>query len=281
MDVPETRDWLIQHSGLDGIAQEALLAPETRPRCTEHGDGVILNLRGVNLNPGADPEDMVSIRIWIDAHRLISVRLRRLMAVEDLRQSIDAGRVPKTTAGLVSALAKRLTQRMTPVVSDIDEAVDTLDEELVEGGEDLSEQLGVLRRQIVMLRRYVAPQRDALRTLASIDAGWIGQRHRQQLREVGEQVTRLVEELDQARERAGLVSDELTVRLSAQMSRTTYLLSVVAGIFLPLGFVTGLLGINVGGIPGAATPWAFSAVAVGLVAVGVVGAWVFRRLKWI
>lgn len=46
----------------------------TRPRVLPLAGGLLVNLRGVNLNPGADPEDMVSVRMWIDAERLISMR---------------------------------------------------------------------------------------------------------------------------------------------------------------------------------------------------------------
>jgi zinc transporter len=65
------------------------------------------------------------------------------------------------------------------------------------------------------------------------------------------------------------------------MNRTMYHLTVVASIMLPLGFLTGLLGINVGGIPGAESPWGFAAVC-GILA-GIVGAQVilFRRLRWL
>lgn len=55
--------WLAEKSGLDPVVQEALLAEETRPHCDLIGDGVLLILRGVNTNPGADPSDMVSIRL--------------------------------------------------------------------------------------------------------------------------------------------------------------------------------------------------------------------------
>jgi len=59
----DAQRWLRERSGLDEVVVEALLAEETRPRCVPMGNGVMLFLRGVNLNPGADPEDMVSIRL--------------------------------------------------------------------------------------------------------------------------------------------------------------------------------------------------------------------------
>ena len=57
------------------------------------------------------------------------------------------------------------------------------------------------------------------------------------------------------------------------MNKNLYLISIIAAIFLPLGFLTGLLGINVGGIPGTDVTWAFWAVCALLAALGALGWW--------
>ena len=86
-----TDAWLREDSGLDSFVVDGLLVSETRPRCDWYSDGVLLILRGVNLHPGADPEDMISIRIWIGEQRIISVQLLDLMAVQDIRDQFSAG----------------------------------------------------------------------------------------------------------------------------------------------------------------------------------------------
>jgi len=144
---------------------------------------------------------------------------------------------------------------------------------------NLREALGGLRRQAIMLRRYLAPQRDVLSRLQVEQAGWLGQGHRLHLREIADRITRYVEDLDAARERAAVIQEQLTGRLSEQMNRTMYVLSLVAAIFLPLGLLTGLLGINVGGIPGAENHWAFALVTFMLVVIAAGQIWLFRRTK--
>ena len=105
--------------------------------------------------------------------------------------------------------------------------------------------------------------------------------HRALLREIGDRTTRLVEDLDAARERAGVVQDELNSLISEEMNRTMYLLTVVAAVLLPPSLITGLLGINVGGIPGTDHPLAFVMVIAVIVVLALVEVLILRRLRWI
>ncbi len=129
---PGTRDWL-ESAGLDGLVLRALLAPETRPRCTLNGDGVLMNLRGVNLNPGDEVEDMVSLRMWITEKLVISVQLRQLMAVGDVMAAFERGQGAEHPSELVARLALRLADRAEPVVADLNEKVDALEDQMIDG----------------------------------------------------------------------------------------------------------------------------------------------------
>lgn len=70
----EAIDWITNKSGIDPIAIEALLTQETRPRTTILDDTILLALRGVNLNANSDPEDMISIRLFISQDIIISTK---------------------------------------------------------------------------------------------------------------------------------------------------------------------------------------------------------------
>ena len=105
--------------------------------------------------------------------------------------------------------------------------------------------------------------------LHHVQLSWLTSTQRTSIREVADHLVRYVEDLDAARDRMGVMQEELTNKLSEQMNKTMYILTVLAGIFLPITFVTGLLGINVGGIPGAEDPWAFTEVSLTLTFVAV------------
>jgi len=277
----ETKRWLGNESGVDPIVCEALLAEETRPRSLIMRDGLLVILRGVNLNAGADPEDMVSLRFWIDPHRIITLRSRHLMAIEDLRVEIESGRSPRSPGDFLTTISRFLIERMSPIMDALDDEIDALEEKLLDRHtEEARGRLAALRRRVITLRRYISPQRDVMARLSNERLEWLSDLDRARLREVGDRITRYVEDLDAARERAAVTQEELTSRLSAQMNRTMYLLSLVAAIFLPLGLITGLLGINVGGIPGSENKQAFLIVCGVLIVIVAIQAWIFRKKDW-
>jgi zinc transporter len=274
--------WLSESSGIDLLIREALTAEDPRPRSLVHGEGLLVILRGVNLNPGADPEDMVSIRMWIEPTRVVTLRRRRLMAVDDIRAAIARGSGPRTVGELLVQLADSLIERMAGVVSGLDETIDSIEEAmLVAQARELRPRLSAVRRQAIALRRYLAPQRDVLGRLQSERIDLLEDVDRSRLREIGDRTIRYVEDLDADRERAAVTHEELDNRLAEQLNRRMYALSVIAGIFLPLSFLTGLLGINVAGIPGSENPQAFALVCALLVAFAGFQAWLFRRLRWL
>ena len=106
MNNDATREWIGAQAGIPFAAQSALLAGETRPRVSGFDNGLVVNLRGVNLNEGAEPEDMVSMRIWLDSRRLITTRRRRLKAAQDIRDEIIAGLTIASPGELLARLAE-------------------------------------------------------------------------------------------------------------------------------------------------------------------------------
>ena len=278
----ESVNWIRDESGINPIIAEALIAAETRPRAVARGDGALIILRGVNLNPGAEPEDMVGLRIWIERNRIVSVRYRRLQAVQDIRDELARGQGPETPGMFLANIAERLADRMEPVISGLAEDLDALDLAVDSSTDEAPRhRLRTLRHRAIALRRYLSPQRDALIRLFMDDTPMLSGADKMMLHEVGDRMIRYVEELEEAREHALVLQDELMTRLSERMNKTMYLLTIVAAIMLPLSFVTGLLGINVGGIPLAESENGFLVVCIVMAVIGVVEVWLFKKLRWI
>ena len=277
-----SRRWLTDASELEPSIVDALLAEETRPRSHATEDGLLIVLRGVNTNPGDDPEDMVSIRLWIEQDRIISTRRRHLLSVVDIRDSLNNGNGPKSAGGFLATLTGKLADRIGDFVDSIEDRVsDAEDKVATQDQTEFRQTIASLRRQIASVRRFLAPQRDALDRLYRQPGKLLTDSEVQELREEADRITRYLEDLDLARERTMVLREEFLGQLAQEQNSRMYVLSVVAAIFLPLTFITGLLGMNVGGLPGLDNPKGFIGSLVAMLVAAVALLALFRSKKWL
>lgn len=277
-DVP---GFLARAVGMDTSTIQTLTSNETRPRTYMEGDGLVTILRGVNLNPGADPRDMIAMQVWSDESRVISLRRRRLQSPRDVLAALDAGVGPRTAGDLLSELIAQMVLKLGPTIADIDERIDALEgRQETRNSQSELDAVTKIRRYCLALKRFMTPQHEALMELLAEPPSWLSEDNRRKVRETVERLRRYLDDLDVSKESALVLQDDLNNRAANQTNRTMYMLSLVAAVFLPLGFLTGLLGINVGGMPGVNSTDAFWVTVAILLAVFVAQIFIFRKLKW-
>lgn len=270
---PGLEDWLMDNAIVRPELIKPLLMEDTRPRCDQFKEGVLLNLRGVNLNPGAAPEDMLSLRMWITDRVIVSLHRQPIMAINDVIDALNNGEGPEGIGHFLTTVAENITERLDPVVQDLEDQLEQL-EVLLDAADArtnhraLLDQLADIRPTVTTLRRFIAPQQIALLKLSTLQVTWLDELDRISLHHTVDQVTRIVEDLDALRERATITKDTIQQSMSNAMTQSMSRLAAMTVVFLPLGFFTGLFGINVGGMPGVHSPWAFTIVFVCLTALG-------------
>ena len=225
------------------VAANALVATETRPRCDRIDDGAIVNLRGPAAVETEDSDRLVSIRMWARAGKVDSVTRRPLAATGKVMARMEAGKI-LDPGDLVAGFAREITARLDPLVADLGDRLDDCESELVDGNKfRLRSAITGIRSEAIAYRRFVAPNRDALLTLAALDFDWLGDDDRLHIREAADRFARMAEELEAVRERSALLHEQLTDLRAEEIDQRSLLISMVAFIFLPLTFITGLLGI--------------------------------------
>lgn len=278
----DVQKWLARQVLIDTEVVKLLQADDPRPRSLQVQQGLVSFLRGINYNPDQDIEDMVSVRIFLNDNMIITSARRNMLSIQDVIYSLEINKGPNSPADLYCMLSQRLVDRVVDVVNDLEENVDDLENDLQTRDTDLSRsRIADLMRMIISIRRYLSPQREALHRLQMDDNKLFSQRNIFSLRENSDRLIRSIEDLDSARERTIVVQEELRSQVTEQMNERMYRLSIVAMIFLPLTFLTGLLGINVTGIPYATSPWAFTIVCAVMLFIILLTLAIFRKIKWL
>jgi len=263
------------------VAASALAASETRPRCDRIDEGAIINLRGPGNVDRHDSDRLVSIRFWVTQNRVTSLSRRTLSATAEVCRKMEAGKI-LDSGDLIAAFAWAISTRLDPEVSGLGDTLDEVESDLESAHLfSLRRTITQVRSQAIGYRRFVAPDRDALRTLAGLDFDWLAEDDRLHIVEAADRFARMAEELESVRERAALLHEQITDLRAEQLDHRALYISIVAFIFLPLTFITGLFGMNVEGIPYAHHPGSFWAIAIFCTVTGlIVWAWFYWR-HWI
>ncbi len=288
-DHPNTARWVNEASGLDPLVCEALLAEESRPRVEAIGDGLLIVLRGIGGTASGEDSvmgvdaDLVPVHLWIDGQRVISLRDRdhALGALRDIRNANALGKGPVRPGDLLVQIADKVVKDLEPILDAMDDEVDRLEDVVLASADrTIRHALSDLRRRAIHLRRYLAPQRDALYRLQREECSWLVERDKVRLREVIDKVLRYIEYLDSIRDRAIILHEDLTSVLSERISQTTNRMTAMAALLLPPSLIAGIMGMNVGGLPGVQDPDGFYIVIGVMVALPAGIALVLRRIGW-
>ena len=276
-------DWMRMMLPASEATIDVLISNETRPRVFREGDGLVGVLRGINFNPGDEPEDMIAMQVWAEKTRVVTLRRRRLQTPRDVLARLqETGTGPKTSGDLVIALTRELVGKINSAIADMNDRIDELEADAADARpEDLLGEIGGIRRTCLAFKRYLSPQYEALAQLQRDPPDWMSASNRNTIRETLDRLSRYLEDLDVSKESALVLQDDLNNRAATEMNRTMFVFSIIAAIFLPLGFVTGLLGINVGGMPGVNSGGAFWITVVILAVIVGIEFMLFKLMKWL
>lgn len=279
----ENQEWL-NDMGLDERVIENLVDEDTSPRYFPRKKGLLVVMRGVNMQKSADIDDMIALHMWIEEKRILTLSHRSIPAVRKVSSLLKKGKGPINAPDVFIDLAKLLTEHIETAIAKIGDEMDELEERVIEPesfrNKELRGSLSELRHKIVGLRRYLVPQRDVAKVLRSVSHPVLNEECINQLREIYLDLSKAVEDLNSARDHSNVTQEELDSKTNISLQQTMYLMSIVIVIFTPLTFVTGLLGANIGGIPFGEDKHGFIAISLFLFFVAVLQLSFLKKMRW-
>ncbi|RUO74380.1 zinc transporter ZntB [Pseudidiomarina sediminum] len=279
-DLPGIERWLASN-GIPAPLIDAVLEEDTRPRFERNNDGFLLILRGVNLTEGERPEDMLSLRILYYKGAIYSFRKRPVKSVGVIRERLQQQQGPESLHDLLITLIEEMNNRLEELLDVIEVEMEQLEDDETAGTTaERQRKLTLLHRRMLRLVRFVRPQLTAIERLATDGAKWLEQENVQWLVNERDAVQRELESLEMLLEQVWMLREHLQQEVAEKMNRNTYWLSVIAGVFLPISFLTGVFGINIGGMPGVESEGAFWTFCIALGAIAVVEFLLLRRLRF-
>ncbi|WP_162505416.1 zinc transporter ZntB [Candidatus Arsenophonus triatominarum] len=212
---------------------------------------------------------------------IISSRHRKVKSLEPVIDDLNHHVGGKTSGEWLVEVADSINDEVsdfTDILHDrlIKMEKKILTEEIPERGK-----LALLRKQIIIVRRYMPTQRDVFARLATEKFLWMSDDDRHRMQENAERLGRCIDELDGFVARIAVITDEINALISEATNKRIYTMSMLAIVFVPLTFLTGLFGVNLNGIPGSEFKFAFSIFCLLLSCLISFVIWWLKRGKWL
>lgn len=277
----KSAEWLQSTPQIPDTVRDALAGDSMRPRVSRLGDGFMIVLRSVNHNSDARRDQLVVMRVFINDKLIVSTRRRKVSAVDEVLTDLQNGNGPIDCGSWLVDVCDALTDHTSEFIEELHDKIIELEDALLDQRMPARGELGLLRKQLIVMRRYMAPQRDVYARLASEKLAWMDDSERRRMQEIADRLGRGLDDLDAGVARTAILADEVASAMAESMNRRTYTMSLMAMIFLPATFLTGLFGVNLGGIPGGEWKYGFLIFCLLLVALASGVAGYLRKRRWL
>jgi len=278
---PASEQWINSTPVLPDTVREALSGESVRPKVLRMGEGTLITLRSINLNADSRPDQLVTIRVYLTGKMIVSTRHRKVFSMDEIIAEMQHGTGPTDTGSWLVEICDALTDHTSDFIEDMHDKIIDIEDDLMDQQVPERGQMALLRKQLIVLRRYMSPQRDVFSRLSSERLPWMNDDDRRRMQEIADRLGRGLDDLDANIARTAVLADEIGSLMADALNRRTYTMSMLAMLFLPTTFLTGLFGVNLGGIPGNTSPYGFTIFCLSLlILVGGV-AWWLKKSKWL
>lgn len=277
----ESAAWLATTPLLPNNVRDALAGDSLRPRVSRLGEGTLITLRCINGSTDERPDQLVAMRLYMDERLIVSTRQRKVLALDDIVYDLQEGTGPTDVGGWLVDVCDALTDHASEFIEVLHDKIIDLEDNLLDQQIPPRGFLALLRKQLIVMRRYMAPQRDVYARLASERFPWMNDDQRRRMQDISDRLGRGLDEIDACIARTGVMTDEITQVMQESLSRRSYTMSLMAMVFLPSTFLTGLFGVNLGGIPGGGWHLGFAIFCLMLVVLIGGVTWWLHRSKWL
>lgn len=278
---PDSAQWLATTPLLPNVVRDALAGESLRPRVSRLGEGTLITLRCINGSTDERPDQLVAMRLYIDERMIVSTRQRKVLALDDVVSDLQEGSGPTDCGSWLVDICDALTDHASEFIEQLHDKIIDLEDNLLEQQVPPRGFLALLRKQLIVMRRYTAPQRDVYARLASERLSWMTDDQRRRMQDIADRLGRGLDEIDGCIARTAVMTDEIAQMMQESLSRRTYTMSLMAMVFLPSTFLTGLFGVNLGGIPGGGSHLGFSLFCIMLVLLIGGVTWWLHRSNWL
>ncbi len=275
-----TLRWLRHNANLSHEFFEELDGGSPSARIERESNGLFAVINDVTYDFSFDAQDVGTLWMSVREDLVISVRKKPLKSVDRLRRAVNQGARMATPVQLLDHLLEDQADELQKILRRASDRLDEIEDALLNGqAYRFASDLNGLRRLMVRLQRLLTPEPSALSRILGRAPSWMTSEDLQHLTRAHEEFNLVLRDVAALQDRIKLIQDETAARVAEDNNRSLFTLTMVTVMVLPINLISGLMGMNVGGIPFSDHPGGFW-LMLSLIALltGCI-AWMLRR-RW-
>jgi Mg2+ and Co2+ transporter CorA len=271
-----TQRWIASLADLPPAAKDLLLNLDQRAHALTEGEVVGFVMPDVERDFDEGEPRIAALRFVILPGLMLSARLHPTRSADVIKERILGGAAPADGPQALDLMLACLAETVRRIVADADATVQRIEDQLLDTGRTPDARTFVtLRGLMVRMHRLLQGGRAVLRDLDDefeVEEPWSGLIGR-----AGKRLLTLDGDLLQVQSQLRLLREEIDLQATQRTNQNLYLLSILTATMMPATLVTGLFGMNTGGLPWQTHPWG-TLVATGLAVGSAVAVFVALRL---
>ncbi|HLZ63738.1 MAG TPA: magnesium/cobalt transporter CorA [Ktedonosporobacter sp.] len=287
-DCSEQEELLCNVFSLAPITIQTMCEDKERAKFNEQEHYFYLVVHGISFDTQSNEANTPKLDIVFGKNFVITAHREALPWLDALlddarKKSSDEHLMGRGMAFLLYELLDGLVDSYFPVLDDLDELIDDLEDETVNStSNDVQIRIFRIKRSLAELRRVISPQVEVFTSLVARTGKMIPAKAEPYFADVRDHLIRAFEVLDSYRDLMSGMLDVYLTTVSNRLNVVMKQLTIIATIFMPITFITGVFGQNFGHLPQVEhdNGYLFWIVLAAMVLLTVLQIWYFRRRGW-
>ncbi|OCG30157.1 hypothetical protein A9G34_00305 [Gilliamella sp. Choc4-2] len=277
---PDTIKWINETNLIPELVKNELIKPNQISKEIRFDTGILVVLKGVNFIPNELPDPIVTFRFYITDNLVISARHQQIDAISQLKNNLEKGIGPVDVADWLIQVSELISDQVNLSFNSVHNKIIKLEDLVLNQRIFSYKEIGRVRKQLIVLRRLLSPQRDIFVKISTERISWIDDNDRQRLHDISNQQNHYISDIDSCLLRLASIMEQINSFLAESTNKRIYLMSLFTIIFTPITFLTSLLGVNLAGIPFSEQGWSFVGLMGLLAVICIVSVIWLKYKKW-
>ncbi|MGB6370642.1 MAG: magnesium/cobalt transporter CorA [Atribacterota bacterium] len=273
-----------KHFNLHPLILEDIVDTDQRPKIKDFGDYIFIILKMLYCDKKGNAIRVEQVSLILGKNYVISFQEREGDVFNAIRERIrnNIGRIRKLGVDyLVYSLIDAIVDNYFIIIERLDEEIENLEDKVViQPNPSNVQEIHKLKRDLIFLRKSIWPLREVISFLEKSESPLVLESTNLYLRDVYGHTIQVMDTVESLRDIISGILDIYLSSINTRMNEIMKMLTIVATIFIPLTFITGIYGMNFQYMPEIKWFWGYPAVLSIMVAIGIGMLIYFKRKKW-